>query len=94
MTPQIVRQYEKVRALLDRKLKERDDFIERQAGGRDNLRQYRDDMIRRLPEISDITSYKPKTAETIDSEMEEQANVPKTDSPFTGGPESKKSGTQ
>ncbi|MBU6376178.1 MAG: hypothetical protein KGQ59_09300, partial [Bdellovibrionales bacterium] len=92
MTPHIVRQYEKVRALLDRKLKERDDFIERQAGGRDNLRSYRDDMIRRLPDINDITAYKPKTAETIDTDSEEQANEPKVESPFTGGPEAKKSG--
>jgi general secretion pathway protein D len=87
MTPHIVRQYEKVRALLDRKLKERDDFIEKQAGGRDNLRDYRDDMIRRLPEIGDITSYKAKTAETIDSGIEGQANEQSNseNNPFTGG---------
>ncbi len=92
MTPQIVRQYEKVRTLLDRKLKERDDFIERQAGGRDNLREYRDDMIRRLPEIGDITSYKPQTSTTIDSGIEDQGNVPNPENPFTGGPDGTKRG--
>lgn len=99
MTPHIVRQYEKVRALLDRKLKERDDFIEKQAGGRDNLREYRDNLIRRLPEIGDITSYKPRTAETIDSGVEGQANEPDNSetNPFTGGPggtRTEKSGDQ
>ena len=86
MTPHIVRQYEKVRALLDRKLKEREDFIERQAGGRDNMREYRDDMIRRLPNISDITSYHPKTAETIDADSGGlPAKEVSQDNPFTGG---------
>lgn len=85
MTPHIVRQYEKVRALLDRKLKERDDFIERQAGGRDVMRDYRDDLIRRLPNISDITSYRPKTAETIETDSESPAKEVTPDNPFTGG---------
>ncbi|MEN9723230.1 MAG: hypothetical protein RJB38_1216 [Pseudomonadota bacterium] len=93
MTPHIVRQYEKVRALLDRKLQERDQFIEKQAGGRDNLREYRDEMIRKLPEIGDITSYKPQTAQTIDSE-DEALSSPSTgnqENPFTGGPSGSKS---
>ncbi len=85
MTPHIVRQYEKVRALLDRKLKERDDFIERQAGGRDVMREYRDDLIRRLPNVSDITSYRPKTAETIETDSESPAKEVSQDNPFTGG---------
>jgi general secretion pathway protein D len=86
MTPHIVRQYEKIRALLDRKLKEREDFVERQAGGRDLMRDYRDDMIRRLPNISDITSYRPKTAETLDENDEGvPANEVSQDNPFTGG---------
>ncbi len=82
ITPQIVRQYEKVRALLDRKLKERDEFLEKNAGGRDYMRDYRDNLIRNLPDIKDITSYKPKTAETIDQdlEVEETSNS----NPFTG----------
>jgi len=87
MTPPIVRQYEKVRAHLDRKRTERDDSIEKQAGGRDLMRGYRDDMIRRLPNISDITAYRPKTAETLDS-SEESGLPPKEvtpDNPFTGG---------
>jgi len=85
MTPHIVRQYEKVRALLDRKLKERDNFIEQQAGGRDNLRNYRDEMIRRLPSMTDISSYKPKVAETIQSGDETQNKTRTDENPFTGG---------
>ncbi|MFN7684321.1 MAG: type II secretion system secretin GspD [Oligoflexia bacterium] len=85
MTPHIVRQYEKVRALLDRKLKEREDFIERQAGGRDLMREYRDDLIRRLPNMSDITSYRPKTAETLDSDSGLPAKEVSPENPFTGG---------
>src|SRR5690606_7514775 len=41
ITPQIIRKYEKVRALLDQKLKERDDFLEKNAGGQDPHRDYR-----------------------------------------------------
>ena len=42
-------------------------------------------MIRRLPEISDITSYKPKTAETIDSDVDAPPNARAGgESPFTG----------
>jgi general secretion pathway protein D len=56
LTPHIVRQYEKVRAILDKKLKERDDFIEENAGGEDPLRHKRDDMIRSLPDLKDLAS--------------------------------------
>jgi general secretion pathway protein D len=68
ITPTIIRQYESVRAVLDKKLKERDDFIESSAGGNDPLRKYRDNMIRTLPEIKDLTSVKPVTGFTIDQD--------------------------
>lgn len=51
MTPHIVKQYEKVRTLLDSKLKERDDFLERDAGGEDPFKLKRDEIIRSLPDI-------------------------------------------
>src|SRR4029077_4638086 len=45
MTPHIIRQYEKVRAILDKKLRERDDFLEGYNGGEDPYRQQRDNVI-------------------------------------------------
>jgi general secretion pathway protein D len=77
ITPHIVRQYEKVRAILDKKLKERDEFLEGNAGGDDPMRTYRDNMIRSLPDMKDIKSYKPeKTAALNDDEnpLEDAAN--------------------
>jgi len=58
ITPHIVRQYEKMRAILDKKLKQRDDFIESAAGGNDKMRHYRDEMIRSLPDMKDIMAAK------------------------------------
>lgn len=68
ITPHIMRQYEKMRMVLDRKLKERDDFIEKNAGGDDPSREYRDEMIRKLPDVKSLTSYNPKRYEPIDGE--------------------------
>ncbi|HLE01085.1 MAG TPA: type II secretion system secretin GspD [Bdellovibrionota bacterium] len=64
LTPHIVRQYDKIRAVLDKKLKERDDFIEENAGGVDPLRKVRDEMIRNLPDIKELTK-KPDTTATL-----------------------------
>lgn len=66
ITPHIVRQYESIRAILDKKLKERDDFIEEAAGGIDPLRSYRDDMIRRLPDMKEISAHQPQKTVTVD----------------------------
>ncbi|MCM2278695.1 MAG: type II secretion system secretin GspD [Oligoflexia bacterium] len=83
LTPHIVRQYEKVRALLDKKLKERDDFLEANTGGKDPLRGKRDDIIRSLPDLSEIMAKRESTV-TIDEET--PAAVPvEPGSPFTGG---------
>lgn len=67
MTPHIIRQYDKIRAVLDRKLKERDEFIETNAGGEDPLRPQRDAMIRGLPDLKDLQK-KPNTTITIDED--------------------------
>ncbi len=86
LTPHIVRQYEKVRAVLDQKLKERDDFIEENAGGEDPLRRYRDDMIRGLPDVKELTSRKPQTSFSIDAEesMSNNTTQGQSNNPFTG----------
>jgi general secretion pathway protein D len=67
LTPRIVRQYEKVRAILDRKLKERDDFIEKQFGGQDPSRAGRDELIRGLPDVKEL-SKKPQASVSIDED--------------------------
>ncbi len=68
ITPKIIRQYESIRAVLDKKLKERDDFLESNTGGNDPLRKYRDDMIRGLPDVKDLTSAHPQTGFTLDKD--------------------------
>jgi general secretion pathway protein D len=87
LTPHIVRQYEKVRALLDQKLKERDDYIERNAGGEDPMRYQRDNMIRSLPDLKTITANRPQTTVSIDSSEDQPAatEVVNPSNPFTGG---------
>jgi hypothetical protein len=85
MTPTIIRQYEKVRAILDRKLKERDEFLEKSAGGEDPMRHYRDDMIRRLPEVSEINANKPQTTVSIDDDSPAVDNQ-RSATPFTAPP--------
>jgi general secretion pathway protein D len=91
ITPNIVRQYEKVRAILDKKLKERDDFLEAETGGDDPIRKYRDNIIRNLPDIKEITAYKPQSIHTLDEDgpaatpVEPQSmNIPPAAPPSTG----------
>jgi general secretion pathway protein D len=57
ITPKIMRQPENVRAVLDKKLKERDEFVERHFGGDDEHREQRNNLIRGLPEVKSITNY-------------------------------------
>ncbi len=76
MTPHIIRQYEKVRGILDRKLKERDEFIESNAGGEDPLRKQRDAIIRSLPDIHQLNEARPATTITIDEETTQTKDSP------------------
>jgi general secretion pathway protein D len=66
ITPQIVRQYEKVRAILDQKLRERDEFLDQGTGGQDENRRYRDRLIKNLPDMNQILSEKPQNVQSID----------------------------
>ncbi len=79
ITPKIIRQYESIRMVLDKKLQERDQFLEDYAGGRDLSRVTRDRMIRSLPEVKDITSYHAQKFQTIDRTAE---NVDDQDQPI------------
>lgn len=75
ITPHIVRQYDKVRAILDKKLKERDEFLESSTGGDDPLRKYRDNIIKGLPDMEEIMAKKVEKVYTIDEEEEPAATV-------------------
>lgn len=74
MTPHIIRQYEKIRAVLDKKLKERDEFLEAETGGDDPLRKKRDDIIRSLPDLNEITA-KRQNAVSLDDDSEAPAKL-------------------
>lgn len=86
MTPHILRPYEKIRAILDKKLKDRDDFIETNAGGEDPERKVRDDIIRSLPDIKDLQK-PPQTTYTIDEEEKPAATpvFPQGEPPINNG---------
>jgi general secretion pathway protein D len=77
LTPRIVREYENVRAILDKKLKERDDFLETNTGGDDTVRKQRDELIRSLPDLNNIG--KPQTNGAV-------LESPSTDPNNTGAP--------
>jgi general secretion pathway protein D len=68
MTPHIIKQYEKIRAILDRKLKDRDDFLEATTGGEDPLRGQRDSIIRSLPDVKELAKKQPENTITIDDD--------------------------
>lgn len=75
MTPHILRQPEKVRALLDKKLKQRDEFMESNAGGDDPLKFVRDDIIRSLPDVNELKKQQQRTF-TVDEDQPKPAAVP------------------
>ncbi len=76
MTPHVIRQYDKVRTILDQKLKERDDFLEASSpGGADPSRWKRDDIIRNLPDINQLKTKKPPVTVTLDEDQNRKPNV-------------------
>lgn len=78
LTPHIVKQYEMVRTILDKKLKERDDFLEAHAGGEDPLRPYRDNIIRDLPNVKNIQNSKAKRSVSLDEDDDILEQKPET----------------
>jgi hypothetical protein len=81
ITPKIIRQYEGIRPLLDKKLKERDDFIQNNLGGEDLNREKRDQIVRELPNISTFKQ-RPLSTETIESKPIEPNAEPSTAEPI------------
>jgi general secretion pathway protein D len=86
LTPHIIREYERVRAILDKKLKERDEFLETNTGGDDIVRKQRDDMIRSLPDISGMNTTVPLQSVTVDPNDPDSASKAKKNPlpPVTG----------
>lgn len=78
ITPKIMRQPENVRMVLDKKLKERDEFVERAFGGQDYHREARNRLIRSLPDIKTIKNYNPKRV--VDIEEDDKKDDKKKDS--------------
>jgi general secretion pathway protein D len=74
LTPRIVREYENVRAILDKKLKERDDFLETNTGGDDTVRKQRDALIRSLPDLTNIGN-KPATGAVLEAPSTDPNNA-------------------
>ncbi len=70
ITPKILRQPEAVRMVLDQKLKERDEYVERAFGGQDTHREARNKMIRSLPDVKSITNYNAKRVMSLDDDEE------------------------
>jgi hypothetical protein len=70
MTPHIVRQYEKMREILDRKLKDRDNYIEKNFGGEDPYRDQRDDIIRHLPDEKELVNRKVEASINLDEDQD------------------------
>ncbi|NBU20738.1 type II secretion system protein GspD [bacterium] len=70
MTPHIIRQYEKIRTILDKKLKERDEFLEESTGGEDPLRSKRDAIIRSLPNLKELIEQHPPTTVILDEDKD------------------------
>lgn len=56
MTPQIIKQYQAVRKVLDKKLRQRDEFLERNNGGDDPFQDAKLDMVKDLPAVQDLKS--------------------------------------
>jgi Flp pilus assembly secretin CpaC len=72
ITPRIMRQPENVRMVLDKKLKERDEFVEKAFGGEDYHREARNRIIRDLPDTKSIKNYSGsvKKVEAIEGDDE------------------------
>lgn len=68
ITPRIMRQPENVRMVLDRKLKERDEFVEKAFGGEDYHRETRNRIIRDLPDVKTIKNYNAEKFVNLDDD--------------------------
>ncbi|NDG85200.1 MAG: type II secretion system protein GspD [Proteobacteria bacterium] len=87
ITPRIMRQPENVRMVLDRKLKERDEFVEKAFGGDDYHREARNKIIRDLPDTKTIKNYSGSVKKVVSIEEDEKSDSKKEEkSGKTGAP--------
>lgn len=73
ITPKIIRHYEKVRAILDKKLKERDDFVDKHADGNDLLKEHREKLTSDLPDLKKLLESTPSSI-TLDEPTPKTGN--------------------
>ncbi|MBI3542316.1 MAG: type II secretion system secretin GspD [Deltaproteobacteria bacterium] len=74
MTPQIIKQYQHVRKILDKKLRQRDEFLERNNGAEDPFQDAKLDMVKSLPPVQDLKS--GGRVENADLEPGEEPEAP------------------
>ncbi|MBI2606253.1 MAG: type II secretion system secretin GspD [Deltaproteobacteria bacterium] len=78
ITPRIVKQYQQIRKVLDRKIRERDEFIEKNLGGEDEFQEQKMRMIKDLPALSELKEggrVESGDIETAEAEVEEDDQV-------------------
>ena len=56
MNPNIIKQYQSIRRILDKKLRQRDDFLEKNNGGEDPYEEAKLDMVKSLPPVDQLKS--------------------------------------
>ncbi len=75
ITPHIVKQYQTVRKILDKTLKKRDEFLEKNAGGEDPLLDAKMDLIKNLPPVEALR----ETGAVDNSEIQTASDAIKED---------------
>lgn len=74
VTPQIIKQYQTVRKILDKKIRERDEFIEKNAGGEDKHEDYKLGIIKNLPPVESLKNGARVENSEINPRDEEEEN--------------------
>ncbi|MEW6056742.1 MAG: type II secretion system secretin GspD [Bdellovibrionota bacterium] len=77
ITPKIIKQYENARKILDKKLRQRDEFIEKNVGGEDPFLDQKLEMIKGLPPVEEL-----KNVDQVENtdEVKEEADLLNTPS--------------
>jgi hypothetical protein len=78
MTTQIIKQYQNVRKILDKKLRQRDEFLEKNTGGDDPADYYKMEMVKGLPAVSDLKAGNRVENSEVDPMIEDDENNSET----------------
>ncbi len=76
ITPKIIKQYQDIRKVLDKKIRERDEFLEKNLGGDDIFEDYKHKLIKGLPPVSTL-----KNGERVESGEVEPGEEHETPTP-------------